>query len=162
MIQMEICVISQKNHQIHKEKYMKKIESERALKELFDCRNHEKPFVLIIGKNGCPNCKMLVSAIEATPASDFPDNVDLYDYIMQDEDFNDGSFIMKDLDEITGSPVMTLPYVVYVEAGMNNIKTGGMLPISIFTDKVKKLSESKIDESAEEPSDDTDCASCHV
>lgn len=141
---------------------MKKFETEKELKELFDCRNHEKPFALIIGGSWCSNCHMLLNALEATPESDIPDGVDLYTYEMETNDLPDDSFIKKDLDEITGSPVMSLPYIVYVEAGMSNIRTGGMTPVTMFIDKLEKLAKTGLDESDDEASEDTGCATCHM
>ncbi|MBO4734849.1 MAG: hypothetical protein J5614_00495 [Paludibacteraceae bacterium] len=142
---------------------MRKFESEKDLKDLFDCRNREKPFALIIGGSWCSNCHMLINALDATPETDLPVDVDLYYYEMETQDIPDDSFVKKDLDEITGSPVMTLPYIVYAEAGLSNIKTGGMLPVSMFIDKLEKLAESNSDDSNDESAEeDGGCATCHL
>ena len=144
---------------------MIRLENERELRDIFEHRNRERPFCLVIGGEWCPNCKNLMAILE-NAKSEISENVDVYGYEMTTQDQqNDKSFVMTELGDITGEPVMSLPYVLYSKAGLNDMKVGGMTMQSIIVKKINALAESSNVDNASSESDTSDgfeCESCHV
>lgn len=121
---------------------MIRLENEHELRDIFEHRNCERPFCLVIGGEWCPNCKNLMAILE-NAKSEISENVDVYGYEMTTQDQqNDKSFVMTELGDITGEPVMSLPYVLYSKAGLNDMKVGGMTMQNIIVKKINALAES--------------------
>lgn len=56
--------------------------------------NRDKAFVLVIGRESCPQCSAISSMIDGMNGNEKLANVDVFHYIMTDEDFdNEGSEI---------------------------------------------------------------------
>ena len=168
---------------------MIRLENERELRDIFEHRNRERPFCLVIGGEWCPNCKNLMAILE-NAKSEISENVDVYGYEMTTQDQqNDKSFVTTELGDITGEPVMSLPYVLYSKAGLNDMKVGGMTMQSIIVKKINALAESSkpgnedgttnkgrgslesvqwldemsfVDNTSSDTSDGFECESCHV
>ena len=117
------------------------LKKSEELKNLFEgSKNGGEPFVLLIGAPWCPNCKATISWLkDPNFQKDIPD-VDIYIYeTNQEEVQDDNSYIRKDITEITGIEVYSLPSIFYVKGSFEEIRHGGFVTMDKLKQKISAL-----------------------
>ena len=108
--------------------------------------NRDKAFVLVIGRESCPQCSAISSMIDGMNVNEKLANVDVFHYIMTDEDFdNEGSEIHQ-IEKLGNFQIMSMPTVVYctgVADKQGRVQKSGFVMASTFEANITLLLENR-------------------
>lgn len=108
--------------------------------------NRDKAFVLVIGRESCPQCSAISSMIDGMNGNEKLANVDVFHYTMTDEDFdNEGSEIHQ-IEKLGNFQIMSMPTVVYgtgVADKKDNVQKSGFVMASTLETTIALLLENR-------------------